>query len=41
MADDDPAVLRHALSRVIALAEVMRVVPAHDQVAFDSIPTLN
>lgn len=40
LADDDPAVLRDALARVIALADVMRVVPAHDQAAFDSIPTL-
>lgn len=40
MADDEPDVVRDGLSRVISLAEVMRVVPAHDRAAFDTIPTL-
>ena len=40
MADDDPASVRDGLSRIMGLAELMRIVPAHDSAAFESIPCL-
>jgi glyoxylase-like metal-dependent hydrolase (beta-lactamase superfamily II) len=40
LADSDPEQLRQALLRVIALADLMQVVPAHDVHAHDGIPDL-
>jgi N-acyl homoserine lactone hydrolase len=40
LADSDPAVVRRGLLQAIALADVMRVVPAHDVSAYDGIPLL-
>ncbi|MFS8198217.1 MBL fold metallo-hydrolase [Streptomyces sp. CWNU-52B] len=40
LADTDPALVREDLLRVIALADVMHVVPAHDVAAYDGIPQL-
>jgi N-acyl homoserine lactone hydrolase len=38
VADVDAATVRAGLRRSIALSQVMRVVPAHDVAAYDSIP---
>jgi glyoxylase-like metal-dependent hydrolase (beta-lactamase superfamily II) len=40
LADSDPAQVREALLRVIALADLMQIVPAHDVHAHDGIPDL-
>jgi glyoxylase-like metal-dependent hydrolase (beta-lactamase superfamily II) len=40
LADKDPALVREGLSHVIALEDVMQIVPAHDQSAYDGIPRL-
>jgi len=40
LADSDPAQVRQALLRVIALAGLMQIVPAHDVHAHDGIPDL-
>ncbi|HEY9290654.1 MAG TPA: hypothetical protein VIP98_05170, partial [Microlunatus sp.] len=40
LADSDAAVVRTGLDRSIALRSVVRIVPAHDVSAYDSIPTL-
>ena len=40
LADSDPAQVRQALLRVIALADLMQIVPAHDVHAHDGIPDL-
>jgi hypothetical protein len=39
-ADSDPKQVRMGLLRVIALRHVLRIVPAHDSRAFDTIPLL-
>lgn len=41
LADSDPALVRGDLLRVIALAELFHVVPAHDVSAYDGIPRLS
>ncbi|SDQ71269.1 Glyoxylase, beta-lactamase superfamily II [Quadrisphaera sp. DSM 44207] len=40
LADSDPAQVRQGLLRVIALAGLVQVVPAHDRDAYDGIPHL-
>ena len=40
LADSDPEQVRQGLLRVIALADVMQIVPAHDLNAYDGIPRL-
>jgi hypothetical protein len=40
LADSDPARVREALLRVIALADLIQIVPAHDVHAHDGIPDL-
>lgn len=40
MADVDPALVRTGLDRSIALRDLVRIVPAHDVSAYDSIPVL-
>jgi glyoxylase-like metal-dependent hydrolase (beta-lactamase superfamily II) len=40
LADSDPGQVRQGLLRVIALADLMQVVPAHDRNAYDGIPRL-
>jgi glyoxylase-like metal-dependent hydrolase (beta-lactamase superfamily II) len=40
LADSDPGQVRHGLLRVIALAGLMQIVPAHDRNAYDGIPRL-
>jgi N-acyl homoserine lactone hydrolase len=40
LADTDPGQVRQGLLRVIALADVMQIVPAHDVNAYDGIPRL-
>jgi len=40
LADGDPEQVRQGLSRVIALADLMQVVPAHDRDAYNGIPHL-
>ena len=40
LADSDPGQVRRGLLRVIALAGLMQVVPAHDRDAYDGIPRL-
>ncbi|GAA2006934.1 MBL fold metallo-hydrolase [Nakamurella flavida] len=40
VADVDAATVRLGLQRVVALSRVMRIVPAHDLHAYDSIPLL-
>ena len=40
VADSDPAQLRQSLLRVIALADLVQIVPAHDRDAYDGIPSL-
>jgi len=40
LADSDPGQVRQGLLRVIALAGLMRIVPAHDRDAYDGIPRL-
>ncbi len=40
LADSDPGQVRQGLLRVIALAGLMQVVPAHDRDAYDGIPRL-
>ncbi len=40
LADSDPEQLRQGLLHVIALADVMQIVPAHDRDAYDGIPRL-
>jgi N-acyl homoserine lactone hydrolase len=40
LADSDPEKVRQGLLRVIALADLMQIVPAHDQNAYDGIPRL-
>jgi N-acyl homoserine lactone hydrolase len=40
LADSDPGQVRQNLLRVIALAGLMQVVPAHDRNAYDGIPRL-
>jgi hypothetical protein len=40
LADTDPAQLRQGLLRMIALAAMMQIVPAHDRDAYDGIPHL-
>ena len=40
LADSDPGQVRQGLLRVIALADVMQIVPAHDRNAYDGIPRL-
>ena len=40
VADSDPAQLRQSLLRVIALADLVQIVPAHDCDAYDGIPSL-
>jgi N-acyl homoserine lactone hydrolase len=40
LADSDPEVVRQGLLRVIALAGLMQIVPAHDGSAYDGIPRL-
>jgi glyoxylase-like metal-dependent hydrolase (beta-lactamase superfamily II) len=40
LADSDPEQVRQGLLRVIALADLMQVVPAHDSDAYDGIPHL-
>ena len=39
-ADDDPAAVREGLLRMIALDDLMQIVPAHDLGAYDGIPRL-
>jgi glyoxylase-like metal-dependent hydrolase (beta-lactamase superfamily II) len=39
-ADDDPAVVREGLLRMIALDGLMQIIPAHDLDAYDGIPHL-
>ena len=39
-ADDDPALVRDSLLRMIALDSLMKIVPAHDLGAYDGIPRL-
>jgi N-acyl homoserine lactone hydrolase len=38
LADSDPAQVRHGLLRIIALAGLVQVVPAHDRDAYNGIP---
>jgi N-acyl homoserine lactone hydrolase len=40
LADSDPEQVRQGLLRVIALAGLMQIVPAHDRTAYDGIPRL-
>ena len=40
LADSDPEKVRQGLLRVIALAGLMQIVPAHDRNAYDGIPRL-
>jgi len=40
LADSDPEQVRQGLLRVIALADLMQIVPAHDRDAYDGIPRL-
>lgn len=40
MADKDPEAVRKGLSHIIALEDVMQIVPAHDHSAYDGIPQL-
>ena len=40
LADSDPGQVRQGLLRVIALAGLMQIVPAHDRDAYDAIPHL-
>lgn len=40
LADSDPGQVRQGLLRVIALADLMQIVPAHDRDAYDGIPYL-
>ena len=40
LADGDPEQVRQGLLRVIALAGLMQIVPAHDRDAYDGIPHL-
>ena len=40
LADSDPEQVRQGLLRVIALADRMQIVPAHDRDAYDGIPYL-
>jgi glyoxylase-like metal-dependent hydrolase (beta-lactamase superfamily II) len=40
LADSDPEQVRKGLLRIIALAGLMHVVPAHDRDAYDGIPLL-
>jgi N-acyl homoserine lactone hydrolase len=40
LADSDPETVRQGLLRVIALAGLMQIVPAHDRSAYDGIPRL-
>jgi N-acyl homoserine lactone hydrolase len=40
LADSDPGQVRRGLLRVIALADLMQIVPAHDHDAYDGIPHL-
>jgi glyoxylase-like metal-dependent hydrolase (beta-lactamase superfamily II) len=40
LADSDPQQVREGLLRLIALAELMQIVPAHDRGAYDGIPLL-
>jgi N-acyl homoserine lactone hydrolase len=40
LADSDPEQVRQGLLRVIALADQMQIVPAHDRNAYDGIPRL-
>lgn len=40
LADADPEQVRQGLLRVIALADLMRIVPAHDPKAYEGIPQL-
>ncbi len=40
LADSDPEQLRQSLLRVIALADLVQIVPAHDRDAYDGIPEL-
>jgi len=40
LADSDPEEVRQGLSRAIALADVMQVIPAHDRDAYQGIPQL-
>jgi N-acyl homoserine lactone hydrolase len=40
LADSDPEIVRQGLLRVIALAGLMQIVPAHDRNAYDGIPRL-
>jgi glyoxylase-like metal-dependent hydrolase (beta-lactamase superfamily II) len=40
LADSDPGQVRQGLLRVIALADLMQIVPAHDRAAYDGIPYL-
>jgi N-acyl homoserine lactone hydrolase len=40
LADSDPGQVRQGLLRVIALADLMQIVPAHDRRAYDGIPLL-
>jgi N-acyl homoserine lactone hydrolase len=40
LADSDPEQVRQGLLRVIALAGLMQIVPAHDRNAYDGIPRL-
>jgi hypothetical protein len=40
LADSDPGQVRQGLLRVIALADLMQIVPAHDLNAYDGIPRL-
>jgi glyoxylase-like metal-dependent hydrolase (beta-lactamase superfamily II) len=41
LADSDPLQVRQGLLRVIALADLMQIVPAHDRDAYDAIPYLS
>jgi glyoxylase-like metal-dependent hydrolase (beta-lactamase superfamily II) len=40
LADSNPAQLRQDLLRIIALDDLMRIVPAHDLGSYDGIPLL-
>ena len=40
VADCDPKQVRQSLLRVIALADLMQIVPSHDRDAYDGIPAL-
>jgi len=40
LADSDPGQVRRGLLRVIALAGLLQIVPAHDRDAYDGIPHL-